>query len=210
MKLIRGNANSSWSLRPWLCLKHADIPFEEHVIQLGLPDTSARIREHSPSGQVPMLIDGSVRVWESLAICEYVAELRPAAGLWPADPEARALARSVSAEMHAGFQALRTSLPLQFSLQFPLPAKLDSFAAAVRNDIARIGEIWQDCRRRFGASGPFLFGTFTIADAMFAPVVSRFRTYNVPLDTTNQSYSDTLWSLPTMQEWLSEARREWT
>ncbi|HEU4538818.1 MAG TPA: glutathione S-transferase family protein [Polyangiaceae bacterium] len=209
MKLVRGNNNASWSLRAWLALRRAGLPFEEHIIQLGEPDTQARIAAHSPSGLVPILFDGDVRVWDSLAICEYANDLRPAARLWPADLGARAAARSVSAEMHAGFEALRRTLPVQFALEFPVVADLTTFPADVKADIARLLAIWRECRARYGAAGPYLFGHFTIADAMFAPVASRFRTYNIPLGGAEAEYARTLWAMPEMAEWMEGARREW-
>ena len=209
MKLVRGNNNSSWSLRAWLVMKQAGISFEELVIQLGVSDTHERILEHSPTGKVPILFDGDLRIWDSLSICEYINELRPECQLWPADRSARAVARTLSAEMHSGFQALRTNLPVQFALTFPLPAKLGGFKPEVNADIDRILAIWSDCRTRWGSNGSFLFGQFTIADAMFAPVVSRFRTYHLPLTGLHQAYTETMWSLPAMQEWLVGAQREW-
>lgn len=205
MLIVLGNKNlSSWSLRPWLALKHTGEPFEELVVLLDRPETRDKILAHSPSGRVPCLRDGETTVWDSLAICEYLNEKFPAARLWPADSAVRAVARSVSAEMHSGFQALRTNMPMK--VRESLPGQ--GIAAGVQGDIDRIFDIWRDCRRRFGWEGPYLFGAFSIADAMFAPVVTRFRTYGVPLDDTCGAYAEAIWRLPAMQEWYEAARRE--
>ena len=168
---------SSWSLRPWLALKAAGLPFDEVEIPLRQPDTKTRLRAVSPSGKVPLLCDGDLVVWDSLAICEHVAERAPAAGLWPDDSAARAVARAVSAEMHAGFPVLRQTCPMDLSLDQPL-AEIGPDLAA---ELDRLDALWSDCRARFGAGGPFLFGRFTIADAMYAPVVTRVTTYHQPL-----------------------------
>jgi len=208
MTLVIGNRNySSWSLRPWLAMRVGGLDFAELVIPLDRPDTGARIAEHGPAGRVPVLHHGSVTVWESLAICEYVAEITPGAGLWPDDPAARAVARAVSAEMHAGFGALRAALPMNVRARRPgVPV-----AAAVRTDIERIGRLWRDCRDRFGAGGDYLFGRFSIADAMFAPVASRFRTYDVSLGSVERAYCDAVHALPAMAEWAAAAAAEpWT
>lgn len=203
--LVIGNKKySSWSLRPWLVMRHAALAFEEIRIPLRQPDTAARIREHSPSGRVPVLHDGERAIWDSLAIAEYLAERHPEAALWPADVAARALARSVSAEMHSGFQALRQHMPMHCDASYPGAGRTPEVLA----DIARIAEMWNDCRARFGAGGPFLFGTFSIADAMYAPVVFRFRTYGVELDAVCRAYVDTMIALPAMQRWLAEATAE--
>lgn len=208
MTLVIGNRNySSWSLRPWLAMRVAGMQFTEIMIPLDMPDTKARIAEHSAAGRVPVLHHGSATVWESLAICEYVAELTPQAGLWPADPAARAVARAVSAEMHAGFGALRETLPMN------IRASRRSVATgpAVDADIGRIRQIWRECRDRFKAEGSYLFGPFSIADAMFAPVVSRFRTYGVELGPVEQAYCDAIGALPAIAEWESAAASEpWT
>jgi len=196
---------SSWSLRPWLALKQAGISFDEVVIQLRQPDTQARIAQFSPSGRVPFLRDDDVSVWDSLAICEYVAEMLPGAYLWPQDRGARAVARSVAAEMHSGFPGLREHLSMDVARTIPLPTIPD----AARNDIARVQAIWMDCRKRFGmAGGPFLFGRFTMADAMYAPVATRFRTYGVKLEPVCQAYVDAIMALPAMIEWVAAAKLE--
>ena len=204
--LYIGNKNySSWSLRGWLMAKAAGITFEEVLIRLRQPNTKAEALRHSPSGRVPALVHGEVSVWESLAIGEYLAELFPDAGLWPQDRAARAVARSVSTEMHAGFSALRTHFPMNARSSFPNRASTPE----VQADVDRITAIWHDCRTRFGKDGPFLFGsTLGNADAMYAPVVSRFRTYKVELDAGAQAYCDAIWSWPPMQEWATAAKNE--
>lgn len=206
LTLYIGNKNySSWSLRPWLALKQAGIPFDEIVVPLYRPESKAAILEFSPSGKVPALRRGELFVWDSLAICEYLAEAFPAARLWPGDPAARAAARAASAEMHSGFQALRAQLPM--NVRAHLPGRPLSPEAAA--EIARVAALWHDCRSRFAmGGGDFLFGAFTIADAMYAPVASRFRTYAVALPPDAQAYRDALLGLPAMQEWAAAARAE--
>src|SRR3954447_26307256 len=176
LKIVLGNKKySSWSLRPWLALKLAGAPFEEQVVALDMPDTAANIRKYSPSGRVPALIDGSLTIWDSLAICEYLNEKFPQAQLWPADAAQRARARSISAEMHSGFTNLRNDCSMKIVKQYPYkPLRPDT-----QKDVDRIVAIWEECLRRNG--GRFLFGNEPcIADAFYAPVVSRFRTYSVP------------------------------
>lgn len=208
--LVIGDKNySSWSLRPWLAMRVFAIPFEERKIALRLPDTPKRIMAHSPSGKVPALRAGDLVVWDSLAILEFLAETHADAGMWPHDPAARAIARAVSAEMHSGFQALRQTMPMDFVTVAPVA----DVPAPVVRDIGRIVALWRDCRRRFGAGGAFLFGAFTIADAMYAPVASRFRTYVSDLgafgdDGAAAAYADALFALPEMTVWAQEARRE--
>ena len=177
LQLVIGNKNySSWSFRPWLAMKVARIPFEETVIPLDTPDFKSRITALSGAGKVPVLIDGDTCVWESLAILEYLAEKFPEAGLWPQDAQARAHARAISAEMHAGFQPLRRQLPMNMRR----PVKPQRLEADAETDVQRIEAIWSHCRTRFGqGGGPFLHGAFGAADAMYAPVVSRFHTYGV-------------------------------
>jgi glutathione S-transferase len=200
-----GNKNySSWSLRGWLMLKQTGAAFEEEVIPLDEANTRATILRRSPSGRVPALKHGEHVVWDSLAIGEYLAELFPDAQLWPQSPAARALARSVSHEMHAGFAALRSHLPMNIRSSFPNRGVTPEAQA----DINRITASWRDCRKRFGEAGEFLFGHFTIADAMYAPVVSRFRTYKVELEEETQRYADAVWALPALQEWAAAARNE--
>ncbi len=206
-KLIIGNkAYSSWSLRGWLPLVHAGLDFEEILLPfdgpVGVPTPAIRAR--SPSGKVPLLEHGELRICDSLAIAEYVAELRPEAHLWPSERPARAVARSVSAEMHSGFAALRSGMPMNVRRE---PFRL-AVGPEVEAEIARILAIWTECRGRHGAGGDFLFGAFGIADVMFAPVATRFRTYGVSLDRTAQAYVDAIHALPSMQRWIEEARRE--
>ncbi len=204
LKIVLGNKKySSWSLRPWLALKIAGAPFEEVVVALDMPDTAKNIRAFSPSGRVPALIDGETTVWESIAICEYLHEKFPKAGLWPTDPAARALARSISAEMHSGFSSLRNECPMKIVEQFPA----HRLSAETQKDVDRISEIWTICLKKSG--GPFLFGKQPcIADAMYAPVVSRFHTYSIPVSGTAKSYLDTIWAWPVLQEWVAAARAE--
>lgn len=204
--LIIGNKNySSWSMRPWLVLKQAGVEFDEVLIPFFQPTTNQKIQQHSPSGKVPVLRHGSLLIWESLAICEYIAELFPECHLLPQDQQARAVARAVSAEMHAGFALLRQHLPMNCASRIPE----QEITAEVQADIDRIQTIWNTCRQQFGDGGGFLFGqNFTIADAMFAPVASRFVTYGVPLDPVSQVYVETLWSFPVVQEWLTAAEAE--
>lgn len=193
---------SSWSLRPWLALKHLGIPFTEILVPLYTPTTKHEILHHSPSGKVPALKHGDLMVWDSLAILEYLAELLPDAGLLPDDRVARAVARSVSAEMHSGFQALRTNMPMDLAAHSPGVGRTPETLF----DIARISAIWGELRARHGGDGAFLFGRFSIADCMFAPVATRFETYAVELDPICRAYSDTLLSLPAMLEWTAAAR----
>jgi len=202
--LIGNKKYSSWSLRPWLVLKHSGIAFEEQLVPLDQPDTTAKILAFSPSGKVPFLRHGKVEVWESLAICEYLAEAFPQAKLWPADAAARAQARAVSNEMHGGFGQLRYHLPMDVSRDH----RDKNRAAKVQSEVDRIQAIWSDCRKRHGGDGPFLFGRFSIADGMFAPVATRFRTYGVSLAPENAAYVETIMTLPAMQDWVAAAKRE--
>ena len=206
--LVIGNKNySSWSLRAWLALKEAGIPFAEKVINLFDGNWPDSIRPYSPTLKVPVLMDGRVSVWESLAIIEYAAERFPDAGVWPRDAQARAIARAVSAEMHAGFSSLRNDMPM--NIRSSLAGK--GWTEGVAGDVDRIQALWNDCRSRFGIGGPFLFGPFSAADAMFAPVATRFRTYGVTLDRNSQDYADALLARPAFREWEQAARAEtWT
>jgi len=206
LRLVIGNKNySSWSMRPWLALRANHIAFEEIFIPLytGAADKQ-RLLDVTRAGKVPVLIDGDVTIWDSLAIIEYLAERFPEMRLWPEDRVQRAHARSISAEMHAGFAALRNECGM--NLHRPVGAvKLSADAHA---DIARIQEIWTECRARFDTSGPFLFGAFGGADAMFAPVVHRFRTYAVGVTLEVRRYMDTMMALPAFQEWTSAGLAE--
>ncbi len=205
-KLILGNKTySSWSLRGWLIVKLAGISFEEEVIFLRKPDTRAKILRHNPAGRVPTLIEDGRTIWDSLAIGEYLAESFPERGLWPADPAARARARAVTAEMHSGFPALRQSLPMDLNNHYPGHA----LSAEVQADVARIEEIWETCRRDFGGGeDAFLFGRPGIADAFFAPVVTRFATYDVALGQTAADYCRAVSDWPLMRQWHEEATEE--
>jgi glutathione S-transferase len=207
--LVIGNRNySSWSLRGWLMARVAGIEFEEIVVPLDLPDTQAAIRKHSPSGRVPVLLHRGLAVWESLAIAEYLNDIRPEAGLWPASVSARAHARSISTEMHAGFMELREKMPM--NIRASMPGK--GMTPAVRAEIERITSMWRDCRKRFAGAAPrddgFLFGAFTAADAMYAPVVTRLRTYAVPMDTDTDAYCKAVLAHPAMKDWVDAARNE--
>ncbi|MDE2230084.1 MAG: glutathione S-transferase family protein [Alphaproteobacteria bacterium] len=200
-----GNRNySSWSLRAWLMLKQTGAAFDSVVIPLYESGSRTEILRHSPSGKVPALRHGDVVVWDSLAIGDYLAEEYPKAGLWPAARGARACARSVSAEMHAGFVNLRRHLPMNLR-RAPKPRPLTE---EVQADVARIAALWRDSRRRFGAGGEFLFGAFGIADAMYAPVVSRLRSYAVPIESDIAAYCDAIERHPPYKEWLAAARDE--
>ena len=204
--LTIGNKNySSWSMRPWFAMKVAGIPFEETVISLNAPDFKELLKI-SGTGKVPVLAAGTVRVWESLAILEYLAETVPAAKLWPADAAARAHARAISNEMHAGFLPLRRQCPMNMWR----PVKKMELNAEAAANVARIDAMWSDCRARFGAGGPFLFGTFTAADAMYAPVVSRFHTYAVEVGAASRAYMAAVMALPAWAEWSAAAvKEEW-
>jgi glutathione S-transferase len=202
LKLIIGNKNySSWSLRPWIAMKVAGIAFEEEVISLSATDFKARVGKVSGTGKVPALVDGDVRVWESLAILEYLAEKYPRARLWPSDPAPRALARAVAAEMHAGFSPLRRHLPMNMWR----PVMPRQLTPEVKANVRRIEEIWIDCRTRYGKGGPFLFGPFGAADAMYAPVVARFCTYAVEVAEAARAYMDAVMALPAWGEWRAAA-----
>ncbi len=205
LRLIIGNKNySSWSLRPWIAMKVAGLAFEETVIPLDAADFKAQVSALSGAGKVPVLLDGEVRVWESLAILEYLAEKFPAAGLWPAQARGRAHARAAAAEMHCGFLPLRRHLPM--NVRRPVrPRPLDD---AARADVARIETIWNESRAQFGGGGAFLYGKFGAADAMYAPVVWRFHTYAVEVGAASRAYMDAVLALPASREWREAARGE--
>ena len=205
LTLVIGNKNySSWSLRPWIAMKVAGIAFDEVVISLDAPDFKSRVSKISGTGKVPALDDNGTHVWESLAILEYIAERFPAAQLWPADPAARAQARAISSEMHAGFLPLRRACPMNMWRPVKKRELNDEAAANVR----RIEAMWVDCRTRYGAGGPFLFGPFCAADAMYAPVVARFHTYDVNVDTPARAYMAAMRALPAWREWEAAALKE--
>lgn len=204
MKLIIGSKNySSWSLRAWLAAKASGLPFEEILIPLRQPDTKERILVHSPSGKVPCLIEDGLVIWDSLAIAEYLAEVVPS--LWPHDAGARAHARSVSAEMHSSFQALRGEMPMNVRGRFPGQGRTPEVLA----DIARIEAIWNDCRSHYGTGGErYLFGAYSIADMMYAPVCTRFETYGVQPAGLAGEYLQTMLAHPDMVEWKTAAMAE--
>ena len=204
LTLVIGNKNySSWSLRPWLLMRHHGIAFDEVRLPLDTPEFAAGIARWSPSGRVPVLVRGDLMVWDSLAICEYVSETLLGGRGWPGNPAMRAVARAVSAEMHSGFQALRDQLPLNCRRRvrdFVVPAD-------ARRDIERITRIWRECRARAG-DGPYLFGAFSIADAMYAPVVLRFQTYGVEIGEVERRYADTMLAVQALKDWLDAAEAE--
>jgi glutathione S-transferase len=205
LHLIIGNKNySSWSLRPWLAMTMAGLDFDETMILLDTPTTKKQIAEHSKAGRVPILRHGKVTVWETLAILEYLAETFPEKNLWPKTKAARAVARSISNEMHAGFSNLRNACPMNLRR----PPKSVVLNDATRADIARIEEIWRDCRQAYGKGGKFLFGRFCNADAMFAPVVTRFETYAIPVAKDTRAYMDAVMATKAFQKWKSAALKE--
>jgi glutathione S-transferase len=205
LTLVIGNKNySSWSLRPWIAMTVAGIAFDEVVIPLNAPDFKARLSKISGTGKVPVLIDGEMQVWESLAILEYLAEKFPAARLWPGDPAARAHARAIAAEMHAGFLPLRTACPMNMWR----PVKKLALNEATIANVRRIDAMWSECRARFSAGGPFLFGTFGAADAMYAPVVARLHTYAVEVSEPARAYMAAVMALPAWTTWVIAARQE--
>jgi glutathione S-transferase len=205
LTLVIGNKNySSWSLRPWIAMKVAGIPFEEIQIPLYEPGSRERMLEYSPAGKVPILIDGDEHVWESLAILEHLAERFPEARLWPSDRRARSHARAIASEMHGGFQPLRQNC----TMNLWLPVKARPQPPEVLANVARLEQMWADCRARFGQSGPFLFGAFGAADAMYAPVVARFNTYGLPVSAKTRAYMDAVMALPAWREWYDAAMQE--
>jgi len=205
LELVIANKNySSWSMRPWVLLREAGIAFGEIQLKFGEDGRIPGAERYSPTGQVPVLLLDGEPVWDSLAIFETVAELFPEKQLWPRDPGARRRARSVCAEMHAGFRALRGAMPMNIRASHPGKG----MSPAVQRDIDRIASLWQDCRSRFGAGGAMLFGAFGVADAMFAPVVTRFATYAVDLPAGARAYADSVLGLASVREWSDAARRE--
>lgn len=208
--VIANKCHSSWSMRPWLLLTHFKIPFEEVLIPFGPtfddPQWKAKVAPYNPAGKVPALVDGEIRAWESIAIMEHVADAFPDLAIWPRDQAARTLARSIASEMHSGFSALRSACPCNLGQRHPPRDR----GPAVAADVARITQIWNDARLRFGkATGnPFLFGDFCAADAMFAPVATRFRTYSIEIDPASRAYVDAIYDLPAFQSWREAALKE--
>jgi glutathione S-transferase len=207
--VVIGNKNySSWSLRGWLMAKIAGIEFEEVVVPLDLPETQSTIRKYSPSGRVPVLLHRGLAIWESLAIAEYLNDIKPEGGLWPSSIAARAHARAISSEMHAGFTDLRTNMPMNIRASYPGKG----MTPGARADIERITGLWRDCRKRFSGAfekdDGFLFGLISAADAMFAPVVTRLRTYGVQVDKDTDAYCNAVLGLPAMKEWIDAAKHE--
>jgi glutathione S-transferase len=205
LHLVIGNKNySSWSFRPWIAMTVAAIPFAETVISLNDPAFKATLLKVSPAGKVPALVDGDTHVWESLAILEYLAERFPAARMWPADAAARAHARAIASEMHAGFLPLRRHCPMNFWR----PVRRREPTEEVAANVTRIDAMWSECRARFGAGGLFLFGRFSAADAMYAPVVSRFHTYDIAVSPAARAYMDAVMGLPAWAAWRAAALEE--
>ncbi|MGD9924263.1 MAG: glutathione S-transferase family protein [Pseudorhodoplanes sp.] len=205
LKLVLGNKNySSWSLRPWIAMRQIGLEFDEEVIPLYEQGSRERVLRYSPTGKVPVLIDGDSTIWESLAILDHLADRFPAAQLWPADPKARAHARAVSAEMHAGFAALRKHCPMNMRRV----GKPRDLTADVVADVRRIDDIWTGCRERFGQGGPFLFGRFSAADAMYAPVVSRFSSYAIGVGAASEAYMAAMMALSAWEEWRRDGVAE--
>jgi glutathione S-transferase len=204
LTLVIGNKNySSWSMRPWVLLTAFDIPFREIRICLDQADTATKIAEYSSAGRLPVLLDGSLNIWDSLAICEYLAEQFPDRPLWPQDTAARAVARSICAEMHSGFTGLRSAMGMDIRASYPGKGR----TAEAQGDIGRVCEIWEDCLSQFGHH-EFLFGHFSIADAFYAPVVMRFKTYQVSLAPALQAYCDRVARHPAVADWIAAALAE--
>ena len=205
LKIVIGNKNySSWSMRAWVALKQTGAPFEEVLVPLDTPQTAEGIAKHSAAGKVPVLIDAGVTVWDSLAICEYLAEKFPEAKLWPEEREKRAVARSVCAEMHSGFQALRNDCPMKIKARLPVGTMRPELAA----DVQRVSNLFAGTRKQYGSGGPYLFGAFSNADAFFAPVAARVKTYALPLEPAAQEYVDALWAAPAVKAWVDGALAE--
>ena len=206
LTLVIGNKNySSWSMRPWLMLKGGGLAFDEVNIPLYTgPADKQRLLDYAPSGKVPILVDDGVTIWDSLAIMEYLADRYPEAGVWPADRATRAHARSISSEMHSGFMALRN----ECSMNIHRPVRAKVLSADAKGNVARVDEIWTDCRKRYSSGGPFLFGRFSAADAMFAPVVHRFLTYVVDVSAGARDYIATMTAFAPFKEWTDAALKE--
>ena len=209
LTLVIGNKNySSWSLRPWIAMKQMGLEFDEVLVPLYLPSSHEEILQYAPVAKVPILKDGDLTVWDTAAILDHLAERYPDKPWWPGDKAARAVARSVSAEMHSGFFALRTHMPMNCKADKQVSGLAEADQAALEADIKRVKQIWQDSRSQFGAGGDFLFGQFSIADAMYAPVVWRFKGYNTAVDAAEQAYMDAMLALPAMQAWAEAGLAE--
>ncbi len=205
LELVIGNKNySSWSMRPWVVLRQAEIAFEEVQLKFAQDVSVIGVEKYSPTRKVPVLLVDGEPVWDTLAICETVAELFPKKQLWPEDQRARRVARSVCAEMHSGFQALRSRMPMNIRTRYPGKG----LTPESKKDIDRVVELWTDCRERFGGAGNFLFGRFSIADAFYAPVVMRFQAYGVNVPSPAQAYCEAVQGLSAVREWCAAARRE--
>jgi glutathione S-transferase len=201
---IANKAYSSWSLRPWLLMATLGIPFEEVTIPMARPDSKKKMLKHSPSGKMPALKDGDVLAYESIAVIEYIAEKYPQKNIWPKNKAARALARSLCAEMHAGFQPLRQHCPTIFRR----PVKARELTPEALQDVARLETIFASTRKSYGRGGPFLFGKFSAADAMFAPIITRLHIYDLQVSKTTRAYMDAIMALPAYQAWLKDAAKE--
>lgn len=201
---IANKCYSSWSMRPWLVLRAFGFHFEETVIPLRQPDTAERIRAFSPTGKVPVLTDGEVKVWESLAIIQYLADRHPEKAIWPQYRVAHANALAIASEMHAGFQALRQACPMNLGKRFKTPPLTDDIKA----NVARIEAVWHETRARFSHGGPYLFGEFTAADAMYAPIATRLETYSIPVAADTRTYIDAVYAHPAFVAWREAALRE--
>jgi glutathione S-transferase len=203
--LVIGNKNySSWSLRPYMILKSAGIAFDEKLVPFGDPKFKSKVKKYSDAGLVPVLVHNGIEIWDTLAIAEYIAETWPEKQLWPKSKAARAVARSVSAEMHSGFRSLRSACPMNIRRS----PKAIALADAVHSDIKRIDHIWSSCRKTYGKTGPYLFGKFSIADAMFAPVASRFKTFDIKLSKPAQAYRDAILGSSAFKSWEADALKE--
>ena len=205
LHLVVANKNySSWSLRPWMAMTMAGLGFDESMILLDTPVMKKQIAKHSNAGRLPVLHHGKVTIWETLAILEYLAETFPGKNLWPKAKAARAVARAISNEMHAGFSGLRSACPMNLRR----PPKPVALTEAAKADVARIEAIWRECRKTYGKGGKFLFGKFCNADAMFAPVVTRFETYAIPVAKDTRAYMDTVMATKAFQSWKTAALKE--
>jgi len=205
LKIIIGNKRySSWSLRGWLAVKHTGLPFEEIMLQLDTPSFYREIEKYSKARKVPTLVDGDITVWDSAAIIDYCARLAPAKFWWPEDKAAYAFARSIFGEMHSGFMEIRTHMPMNLNGQW----RELTFSAALQKELDRVEQLFTECRENYGTDGDFLFGGFSAADMMFAPLVTRLDTYGVPLGDTAREYVDAVLAYPALQAWAKEGKQE--